>query len=178
MKLIGLILSLFWLVGCTDADSLTPNTSQTTLAPLGRKVPLFPAQNWGHQRVIWVPTSYWAPIKDTLDVQIRLLVPMIWDPIFGMTQPTTFNIYQADSIVLDGQTLTLFSGFGSQMLHFPPEQGQSLQQPYTDSTIVMLLYDDSSMQIIPNSRYSNELVLVPQRGILGFYFVLTDYYQQ
>jgi hypothetical protein len=109
---------------------------------------------------------------------LRLLVPLIYDEDYGMVQPTTLNIIGSDSIELDGNNLYLYNDNLSQVVSYPPEEGQNTISPYTDSTVVMIVYDDSSMNIIPNARYSNDYLNVPEKPIIGFYFLVTDYYVQ
>lgn len=160
-------------------DDIEPEvkSTRTTLYPAGRKVPMFDPQNFEHSKLIWVPISYYAPIKDNTDVQLRLMVPMIFDVDYGMVQPTTLNILEADSFELDGENLTFYSAQNTKITSFTPTEGENEIAPYTDSTVVMLVYRDSSMNIVPNARYSTEMLKVPEREIMGFYFVLTDYYQ-
>ena len=115
---------------------------------------------------------------DTTQVMLRLLVTLIYDGDYGMAQTTTLNIIGSDSIELDGNNLYLYSNSFSQVVSYPPEEGQNTISPYTDSTVVIILYNDSTMNIIPNARYSNDYLNVPEKPIIGFYFLVTDYYVQ
>jgi hypothetical protein len=105
------------------------------------------------------------------------MVPMIFDPDYGMVQPTTLNILETDSFELDGNNLIFYSDQGAKITSFTPNEGENLLAPYTDTTVVMIVYRDSSLSIIPNARYSTAMLNVPEKEIMGFYFALTDYYQ-
>lgn len=168
---------LITLIGCTK-EPLIQTKSKIHLFPINNKTVLFPPQNFNHSKIFWVPISYYAPVIDTTQVMLRLLVPLIYDEDYGMVQPTTLNIIGSDSIELDGNNLYLYNDNLSQVVSYPPEEGQNTISPYTDSTIVMLVYDDSTMNIIPNARYSNDYLNVPEKPIIGFYFLVTDYYVQ
>jgi hypothetical protein len=173
---------LYLLMGCQDLPVIPESHTRTQLElksqPLPTKVPLFLPSDWGHSKIIWVPISYYSAVKDTSDVMIRLLVPIIWDPNFGMVQATTLNVYNADSFEINGGNLIFYSDSTSSIISYPPEQGQTLSAPYTDSTVVIILYEDSTVNIVPNVRYSTQQLKVPEKPIIGLYFLLTDYYQQ
>lgn len=160
-------------------DDIEPEvrTTKTTLYPSSGKAPMFKPQIYGHSKLLWVPISYYAPIKDNTNAQLRLMVPMIFDPDYGMVQSTTLNILEADSFELDGNNLIFYSDQGAKITSFTPNEGENLLAPYTDTTVVMIVYRDSSLNIIPNARYSTAMLNVPEKEIMGFYFALTDYYQ-
>lgn len=174
---IAVLALLLLTANCEKYEKPEIGASKTILRPTSRKVPMFPPQDFGHSKLIWVPISYYAPVKDNTGATLRLLVPMIFDPDYGMVQPTTLNIQEADSFELDGNNLIFYSDGGSKITSFTPEEGENELAPYTDSTVVMLVYRDSTLNIIPNARYSGDLLRVPEKEIMGFYFVLTDYYQ-
>jgi len=177
MSFVGFILIVLWLTSC-EKEGMSSLKSKTTLIPVNNKTIMFPPQNFNHSKLFWVPISYYAPVKDVTQVPLRLLVPLIYDNDWGMVQPTTLNIIGADSLELDGQFLYIYNDISSQVASYPPDEGQSIIAPYTDLTVVMLVYDDSTMNIIPNARYSNNYLNVPQKPIIGFYFVTTDYFVQ
>ena len=171
------------------SDDIEPEvrTTKTTLYPSSGKVQrferqwlkplMFKPQIFGHSKLLWVPISYYEPIKDNTNAQLRLMVPMIFDPDYGMVQPTTLNILETDSFELDGNNLIFYSDQGAKITSFTPNEGENLLAPYTDTTVVMIVYRDSSLSIIPNARYSTAMLNVPEKEIMGFYFALTDYYQ-
>ena len=165
-----LFIFLLW-VGCSKLE-IQPNQTKIRLNPVQNiKIP---PQNFGQEKGIYVPISYYAPIKDNTSSSIRLLVPLIYDPDFGVVQATTLNIYNCDSLELDGNDLTLYSQSGSQVVSYPPDAGQFA--PYQDSTVVMVVYRDSTMNIIPNARYESGTLQIPQKKIMGFWFLMKDYY--
>jgi len=173
-KIILIILVLF--IGC-EKSLISPQEKSIKLEPIVNSKPvIFPGSNFNHDKVFWVPISYYAPIKDNTNANIRLLVPLMYDHDYGMTQVTTLNIFGADSLELDGSDMIIYSQDFSQIISYPSDQGQNLIAPYTDTSIVMIVYRDSTMNIIPNARYEAGYLNVPQKPIMGFYFIVTDYF--
>jgi hypothetical protein len=185
---ISYIVAFFLLVGCTEPSVIPPSPSKTLLTlsedtlsfirnTSSNKPVLFLPSIFGHEKLVYVPISYYAPITDNSDVVLRILIPVIYDVDHGIVQPTNLNIYQCDSFSIDGTSLVFYSGTEiSQIVNYPPQEGLSLTAPYTDSTIVMFLYEDTTLQIIPNIRYSSEWTEIPEKPIIGLYFLVSDYY--
>ena len=178
MKIYKPLIFLLILLSSCEKEDINSLESKITLIPLNNKTILFPPQDFGHSKIFWIPISYYAPIIDTTQVMLRLLVPLIYDEDYGVVQATTVNIAGSDSIELDGTSLYIYNNNLSQVVSYPPDEGQSILAPYTDSTVVMIVYNDSTMNIIPNTRYSNDYLNVPEKPIIGFYFLVTDYYVQ
>ena len=176
-KIILIILVLF--IGCEKSLN-SPQEKSIKLEPIvnsrSSKPMFLPGSSFNHDKVFWVPISYYAPIKDNTNANIRLLVPLMYDPDYGMTQVTTLNIFGADSLELDGSDMIIYRQDFSQIISYPSDQGQNLTAPYTDTSVVMIVYRDSTMNIIPNARYETGYLNVPQKSIMGFYFVVTDYF--
>lgn len=176
-KIILIILVL--LIGC-ETSLISPQEKSIKLEPIvnsrSSKPMFLPGSNFNHDKAFWVPISYYAPVKDNTNANIRLLVPLMYDPDYGMTQVTTLNIFGADSLELDGFDMIIYSQDFSQIISYPPDEGQTLTAPYTDTSIVMIVYRDSSINSIPNVRYEAGYLNVPQKPIMGFYFVVTDYF--
>ena len=159
------------LTGCLKVE-IQPNQRKLRLNPVQNiKIP---PQNFGQEKGIYVPISYYAQVIDNTNSFLRLLVPLLYDPDFGVVQATTLNIYNCDSLELDGNDLTLYSQTGSEVVSYPPGVGQF--SPYQDSTVVIVVYRDSTMNIIPNARYESGTLNIPQKKIMGFWFLVSDFY--
>lgn len=185
-KSILLFLSVL-LTGCISNTPPTPPPSRTILTisedtlsflrtTSSDKPILFLPSLFGHEKLFYVPISYYSPVSDNSDAILRILIPVLYDSSYGMVQPTNLNVYQCDSFKLDGTTLIFYSGqVITQVISYPPQEGLYPTTPYTDSTVVILLYQDSTIQIIPNVRYSTEWLEIPEKPIIGLYFLVTDY---
>jgi hypothetical protein len=183
-----LTLSVVFLIGCVDISVPTPSPSITLLSlsedtlafirsTSSDKPILYLPSLFGHEKLLYVPISYYSPVTDNSNVVLRILIPVIYDVDHGMVQPTSLNIYQCDSFKLDGTSLIFYSGLeASQVVSYPPQEGLYPTAPYTDSTVVILLYEDTTLQIIPNIRYTSEWLEIPEKPIIGLYFLVTDYY--
>ena len=137
---------------------------------------LFPPSDWfGHERIIYTPISYYAPFADSSNVLLRLLVLNTYDPTFGMAQVSTLNITGCDSMIADGSTLTFYSDEYSEITSFNAPEGQYPNAPYTDSSVVVLLFADTTIINLPITQYTSERLKVPQKPIIGFYYFRTDY---
>ena len=136
---------------------------------------MFPPYDMGHERIIYTPISYYAPFTDNTQVPLRVLVLNTYDPTFGMAQVTSLNISGCDSMIADGNTLTFYSDDYSSIRAFNVPEGQYPNAPYTDSSVVMLLFADTTIINLPIVQYTSESLKVPQKPIIGFYYLITDY---
>ena len=173
--LIGLVLSL---ISC-ERSLPQPKSKELVLQPREAKNGIqhlkYNPQQYGHQKSIYVPISYYQPIKDNTQSQLRLLVPLVYDADYGMVQPTTLNISGCDSLELDGQHLILYSQENSSVSSVTPQPQSSPLAVYDTTTVVMIVYSDSTMQIIPNWRLVPSWIQVPQQPIDGLLFLTTDH---
>jgi hypothetical protein len=174
---------LLVITSCTPDVNYTPIQSETTLhldryyrSASSLKVPMFDPSDFQHTKAIFVPISYYAPVIDNTQAQLRLLITTAYDPDYGVINPTTFNIIESDSLKIENGSLVLYSSEMSQVTSFPPEPGSSSYSVYTDLTVSMILYEDSSVQIVPNFIHSTDpWIEVSNKPIIGFYFLATDY---
>jgi hypothetical protein len=184
MKIKGLSLIFFisLMLSCEDSR-IERSTKFITLDPINQttvqrftldKGVFFDPGNFNHEEIYFIPISYYAPVIDNSQVSLRVLVPLFYHPGFGMSQATTINITSCDSLEMDGEYLKLYSQSSSEVTSLPNQPGTGLNY-FTDQTTVMIMYEDSTMNIIPNFLYQTEWLNVPEKNIIGFYFLVTPY---
>lgn len=139
------------------------------------KHPMLVPQNFNHQKTIYVPISYYVPVIDSTSSTYKLFIFPIWDQDYGFVQPTTITFFNCDSVKMDGEYLTIYPGVGSGIYHYTSDEGQNINFPYTDSTLVVFEYEEEMIGFIPNYRYENPLNSVPEIPVKGIYFIVTDY---
>lgn len=157
----------------TRATPINPSVAERLNVIPGKQL-MFDPTNFHHQEIFFVPISYYAPVADNLQVSLRLLIPVFYHPGFGMSQATTLNITSCDSLEMDGEFLKLYSQTASQVTSVPSQPGSGINY-FTDQTTVMIMYEDSTLNIIPNHLYGGAWLDVPEKNIVGFYFLVTPY---
>ena len=161
-----------------EKNQLQPHPNQIVLHPKHTRTSIqsfkYNPELFGHQKSIYVPISYYQPIADNTPSQLRLLIPLVYDPDYGMVQPTTINITGCDSFELNGQELLLYSHTNSSVTSVTTIPGTNALAVYDTNTVVMIIYSDSTMNIIPNWRRNQSWLSVPQRSIDGLLFLATD----
>ena len=178
-----LVIALSFIISCSKSEPKQP-TPKTLLNPKNNttiqrsitipKDILFDPNLFNQEEIFFVPISYYAPVLDNTQATLRLLVPLFYHPDYGMSQPTTINIIEADSLELDGQFLRIYSTESSKLKSLPGQPGIGLNY-FTQETFTMIMYADSTLNIIPNGVYSSQWLSVPNKDILGFYFLVTPY---
>ena len=127
MKRIILIVTLVLSLTNCEKNISQPSSNQIVLRPNNTRTSIqslkYNPQLFGHQKSIYVPISYYQPITDNTPSQLKLLVPLVYDPDYGMVQPTTINIIGCDSLQLNGQQLLLYSQTTSSITSVTPASG-------------------------------------------------------
>ena len=181
-----LVIASSFIISCSKSEPKHPitktllNPKNNTTVQRSITIPkdiLFDPAHFLQEEIFFIPISYYAPVFDNTQSTLRLLVPLFYHPDYGMSQPTTINIIDADSLELDGQFLRIYSIENSKLKSLPGQPGIGLNH-FTQETIVMIMYSDSTLNIIPNSIYSSEWLNVPNKDILGFYFLVTPFLVQ
>jgi len=181
----GLFIFLVILLGSCKKTEDIENKSITKIIPVNSfiverlnvipgKPPMFDPGNFNHDELFFIPISYYAPVSDNSQVLLRLLIPTIYHPDFGISQITTLNITSCDSFKMDGEYLKFYSQTTSQITSVPNQPGTGIDY-FTDQTMVMLVYEDSTLAIIPNNLYGGGWLEVPEKNITAFYFLVTPY---
>lgn len=174
MKALKILIWSAVLVGLVSCEVERPQIHQGRMVtvPFSHdKVPMIDPEPFGHDKCIYTPISYLAPFSDTYDSQLRLLVLNVMDYEVGITNPTTINIAGADSLISDGEYLTIYQDGSALISAYNTPEGSS--SDWTDETLTILLYEDETISE-PLPRYPEAAVPFAQKRIKGFYFLCTN----